>query len=429
MTACARVRVVFILLLLATAPNLFAITDEEIYRNFEFSFQNPGARSTAMGGAFIGVADDATAAEANPAGLTILTKPEVSFEYRNVRFDDDSLNSFNPFIRGELEVVSSNDIKDSNQPSFLSVVFPAGGATVGFSRQEVLSQEGEINEDLRLLFANATLNLQATARSDFKIVNYNFSSASKLTDHFSLGVSLRYSHIDATTFVSNVGLINGVPAPNVHFETAMDDTDSAFAFNVGALYSGSHVSVGAVYKRNPKFELDAVETGPAAAKPGPFSNVIRVPDSFGFGGAVKPNDNLTISSDVVWIQYSKLTDDFQAGYSFLTDALNNQTLTYQVDDAWEYHIGGEGVVFIKGHAVALRQGYYLRPSNSLTVESAPTLDPISRQFLDRLYTKKDDEHHFTFGAGIVFGPHFQLDWAADIANTTDSFVASTVVRF
>jgi len=37
-----------------------------------------GARAVGMGGAFIGVADDATAASWNPAGLIQLEKPEVS---------------------------------------------------------------------------------------------------------------------------------------------------------------------------------------------------------------------------------------------------------------------------------------------------------------------------------------------------------------
>jgi long-subunit fatty acid transport protein len=36
-----------------------------------------------MGGAFLGLADDASAAEANPAGLTILRKPEITIEARN----------------------------------------------------------------------------------------------------------------------------------------------------------------------------------------------------------------------------------------------------------------------------------------------------------------------------------------------------------
>ena len=41
-----------------------------------------GARALGMGGAFIGVADDATAAYANPSGLVQLVRPEVSVEGR-----------------------------------------------------------------------------------------------------------------------------------------------------------------------------------------------------------------------------------------------------------------------------------------------------------------------------------------------------------
>src|SRR2546423_8776292 len=58
-------------------------TDIESLSGFQFNFGNPGARSLGMGGAFIGLADDASAAEANPAGLTILRKTEFSVEARN----------------------------------------------------------------------------------------------------------------------------------------------------------------------------------------------------------------------------------------------------------------------------------------------------------------------------------------------------------
>src|SRR5687768_7640950 len=58
-------------------------TDIESLSGLQFNFGNPGARALGMGGAFIGLADDASAAEANPAGLTILRKPEISIEGRN----------------------------------------------------------------------------------------------------------------------------------------------------------------------------------------------------------------------------------------------------------------------------------------------------------------------------------------------------------
>ena len=49
----------------------------------ELSFSNPGARSLGFGGAFVALADDATAAYANPAGLVQLTRPEISIEGRS----------------------------------------------------------------------------------------------------------------------------------------------------------------------------------------------------------------------------------------------------------------------------------------------------------------------------------------------------------
>ncbi|MCA9435346.1 MAG: hypothetical protein KC978_06140, partial [Candidatus Omnitrophica bacterium] len=43
-------------------------------------FAGAGARALSMGGAFIGLADDSTAAEFNPAGLQILLRPELAWQ-------------------------------------------------------------------------------------------------------------------------------------------------------------------------------------------------------------------------------------------------------------------------------------------------------------------------------------------------------------
>src|SRR5205814_3471143 len=67
----------------AALPAAAQNTDIEALAGLQFNFGNPGARSLGMGGAFLGLADDASATEANPAGLTILRKPEVSLEARN----------------------------------------------------------------------------------------------------------------------------------------------------------------------------------------------------------------------------------------------------------------------------------------------------------------------------------------------------------
>src|SRR5437764_6094087 len=104
---------------------------------------NPGARSLGMGGAFIGAADDATAAFANPAGLGFLTLREVSAEgrYRSLE---------TPFLQGGrisgvvsgvgLDTIAgpayANDVDRHVTPAFLSVVLPFSHFTLTGYRHE-----------------------------------------------------------------------------------------------------------------------------------------------------------------------------------------------------------------------------------------------------------------------------------------------------
>jgi long-chain fatty acid transport protein len=423
-------RLLLVVVLVGISWNAFAITDEEIFRNFQFSFVNPGARSSAIGGAFIGLADDATAAEANPAGLTILTKPEVSFEYRHTTFNATELNSVNLIgdSSGSVAVGSTNNLENLDQPSFVSVVYPTSHVTFAFSRYESVRAQGNINEVLSLNGGNVA----AIGETDQKVANYNFTIAKKLMNKFSLGGTVGFSKLDWTAGVRNFLIVP--QGELLGYSTTLDDTDSSISFNIGAKYdANSHFSIGAVYKKNPKFEVtetEVVGVPQLTQKPGPFTNVFRVPDSFGVGAAVKPNDSITVTADVVRIQYSQLTDGFQAGYNFINDKLTNQDISFKVDDGTEFHVGTEFVIILKNVPIALRQGYYRKPSNSLVVD---TLDPRfgqdARNFLDAFYTERGDENHFTFGNGFVLGPHFQVDWALDIANSTDAFVLSTVARF
>ena len=67
-----------LLLLLVAHPAQGQNTEDQ--NTFDFSL--PGARSRAIGGAFVAIADDATSVYSNPAGLTLLFRPEVSVEGR-----------------------------------------------------------------------------------------------------------------------------------------------------------------------------------------------------------------------------------------------------------------------------------------------------------------------------------------------------------
>ena len=113
--------VLFLLLFLLFAhTSAWALVASNDFFGVDFRFNNPGARSTAMGGAFIGLADDATAAYANPAGLTILTEPEISAEFK-----------YGDYTNRVPRETDTDDFTDTNNSvSFLSLAHPTQKANI-----------------------------------------------------------------------------------------------------------------------------------------------------------------------------------------------------------------------------------------------------------------------------------------------------------
>src|SRR4051794_21381313 len=138
------------MLLILLAPAAWGQTNVEVNAGIQFNFSTPGARSLAMGSAFLGLADDATAAYANPAGLTTLTKPEVSFEgrrwgYSNV-FTDRGRQSGDPTGNGVDTIAGLRNGESTNSVSglsFLSVVYPWSRWRIALYRHELANFEAE----------------------------------------------------------------------------------------------------------------------------------------------------------------------------------------------------------------------------------------------------------------------------------------------
>src|SRR5256885_15298657 len=113
-------------------------TDIESLSGLQFNFGNPGARSLGMGGAFLGLADDASAAEANPAGLTILRKPEVSLETRNYQ-EKQVFTTSGTFP--DIPRTAFSHYSQRADISFASFVYPVKNFTLGVYYHEPLRNE------------------------------------------------------------------------------------------------------------------------------------------------------------------------------------------------------------------------------------------------------------------------------------------------
>ena len=97
------------------------ILNAAVYKSTDIvSSPNPvgsGARAIGMGGAFIAVADDATAASWNPAGLIQLEKPEISM----VGAYTDTRICYN--VAEHAESNNTNNFKDFNL-NYFSIAHP-----------------------------------------------------------------------------------------------------------------------------------------------------------------------------------------------------------------------------------------------------------------------------------------------------------------
>src|SRR5437588_1649682 len=112
-----------------------AQTNDEIFPTLQWNFSTPGARANGMGRSFIGVADDATAAITNPAGLLNLSRPQIYGEYKNTRLQVDRLAA--PTALTTLQPTTNTAIV--NALSFLSVSAPVSSkVAVAFSVQRFL---------------------------------------------------------------------------------------------------------------------------------------------------------------------------------------------------------------------------------------------------------------------------------------------------
>ncbi len=302
----------FILLMLSPAVTVQAQTNEEINAGLQFSFSPPGARSLAMGGAFAGLADDATAAFANPAGLIWLTRSELSAEGRHrtytTRYPFSGSASAQPTGNG-IDTRPDLEFRDFESEvsglSFLSYahVFSErrpwlSRLRLAFYRHELAAFEAELQSEGPFIrnggpgpLIEQTRNRSRLAALlgdlDLTIINHGVSGAYSLTDNLWLGLGLSYATFDyravtrrfATELPARddfgVILPDGrtdvvfgpadFSAANESERSIQDGDDGDLAATVGLIWKSKgsvrrgepiHWSVGLVYRQGPTFDFD-----------------------------------------------------------------------------------------------------------------------------------------------------------------------------
>ena len=274
-----------------------------------------GARALGMGGAFIAVADDATAASWNPGGLTQLERPEISIVHSWKWFGEDlTTTSFiNP--HGE-ERVSTKDL------NYLSIVYPfrrtLGGRNmvVSLNLQHKYDFARQLNFRARYPFSNIHVNVDFDQKGSLSALSPAFGV--ELTGRLSVGLAVNLW--DSALIPNNKWhsrtkrriLFPGQVFYNNTYEHYDDFEGVNYTF--GALYKPTaRLSLGAVYHTTFAADVHYTRRNTTYGLWSTYHRTkmrIEFPSAAGLGVAYRfPNDKLTLSLDVTrreWDQFVQI---------------------------------------------------------------------------------------------------------------------------
>lgn len=352
-----------------------------------------GARALGMGGAFIGVADDATAASWNPAGLIQLETPEVSIVGGyNHRTEDARYAAF-PEASGPQEAAAY-------ELNYLSLAFPF----TFFSRNMIVSlnyqhlydfnKEADFSYSLAdhtpppLFLRN---NIHYDQEGAFRALSPAF--AAQITPDLSLGFTVNlwghgiYDNCWESTYRSWGGGTFGGDPFNVNTlirerydmkGLRIDPGNPAHwynaNFNIGLMWNmAPKLTLGAVFKSpfeaimEHSFEFDSAITFPASPA-SDSHNVFRyeetvkldMPMSFGMGLAARLSDVLTLGLDVYWTDWSKYA--LRDGEGNLMNPITGRLQSHSdIADTIQVRLGGEQLFIKERVVIPVRAGLFYDP--------------------------------------------------------------------
>ena len=345
-----------------------------------------GARAMGMGGAFIAVADDATAASWNPAGLIQLEKPELSivgtYDSRNYHYSSKA--------HPEADTTGNDDYSSINYFSSSIPFHLYKNMVVSFNYQRLYDFQKSLSYNFNYASSGLDLNQNNRFEQSGFIGAAALAGALELTPQLSFGITLNiwtdqlgWDNGWTENFHSHAtGTQSGVP---VTIDTDIKDSYEKFRginINFGLMWDTQRFgTVGAVIKTPftatmvHRFELTetTVYGTPVntTLNPGPVSFEedvkLRMPLSYGLGWSKRFSDVWTLGLDIYRIEWGDyiLTDSQGNAYSPIDGRPRDQS---DVSATTHIRVGTEYLFLLpeKKSAIPLRAGLFYDPEPAET---------------------------------------------------------------
>ncbi len=409
-----------------------------------------GARALGMGGAFVAVADDATAASWNPAGLTQLERPEISMVYDWNWFSEDFSS------QGHKELSGSYETRFSGL-NYGSIAYPFPWTLAGRNLVFSLNYQRryDFDRDLKFqyneIFSSSVNIIQRNSRYEYSqrgaLGALSPAFGFEITDTLAFGIAVNLWDHDllpdnewkTRRTVRTTSRINGQLSPTSWTKLTINEDYKNFDgtnYTFGFLYKPTdRISLGAVYHTRFTAEVDYVQEWGIQVSRSPSLPAVKTrrkqkytfPSAVGMGVAYRfPNDKLTLSFDVTrteWDQfiiYDARNPQTQlrrrSGITGLPKKQSPHDPTYTVRLGMEYVFVNERKPR-QSYLPSLRAGLFYDPQPAGGRKSGPL-------GLGRVTGTPDDYFGVSLGAGVLIKNRVNIDlayiyrWGDEVRNDT-----------
>jgi long-subunit fatty acid transport protein len=358
-----------------------------------------GARALGMGGAFIAVADDATAASWNPGGLIQLEKPEISIVGAYFHRTEDNTFGTNPEASGK-ESVAAGRI------NYLSAAYPFTywglNMIVSVNYQNLYDFTRDWKFPLQQSSGTLSLNQDVDYQQEGSLSAIGLAYCAQVTPTFSIGVTLNFwedgiyqNRWEQTTIQTGSGTNAGNPF-TLEYQSFDRYSFSGWNANFGFLWNvNSKITVGAVLKTPFTADLRHESTFnsairypafPAADQTSASSSIedeeLKMPMAYGIGFAYRFSDTFTASMDLYRTEWGDYEHTNAQG-NRTSPVSGKATSESDIDPTHQVRAGAEYLFIMEKYVIPLRGGIFYDPAPA---EGSP-----------------DDFFGFSLGSGIVRG--------------------------
>lgn len=382
-------------LFISTLLCLVLLAGAPLTQSAGFLIYEHGAAAMAMGGAFIGLANDPSAIFHNPAGIAWLEGTQISFGTTLIT----SSSSLSLPNWPDPAFQKYDQVKQLHYPPTFYITHKLSDKIVagfGFFTPYGLGVKWPEDHPLKYIAIS----------DDMKTFFFNPTLAFKVNDNFSVGFGVSYIYatleFDFVEHVEDLDVGQQIQAPmpipvSFNVPIVLEATGSGWCYNAGALYKGENFSLGFNWRggfgKNGSFNIDfdgdlalgTIQDVKIPPLPPPWDQLVTpagineaIPDKggastsfsfpsiFGVGAAFNLTESLILTADlhyVIWSCYDEFTVEVVVPGFEDKEIEENWKDSFVVRGGLEYQLN---------ESLALRAGILF----DQTPQPIETMDPI-----------------------------------------------------